>query len=209
MTSAGDPVVAPRSPLLGPLKALAWALHGWCLEHRGATLEEHELAVVDHVRVVLPALLAAALLVTTDDLDPAVPPRMRACPGCGTAGRIINRRRRQILTVCGPVQLVRRWYHCPECSRGWSPTDALLGIPARTRLSRTLERWIVQGATSTSLQDAAATLERLTGIAVATETIRRHVQGQVSTVASVTHRSPRRPSRRPTGRTRWHDGESR
>jgi hypothetical protein len=54
-----------------------------------------------------------------------------------------GRRAKTITTVLGPVRVARAWYHCPECNRGFAPSDERLGT-AGTSLSPGLAEMIAR-----------------------------------------------------------------
>jgi len=52
-------------------------------------------------------------------------------------------------TTCGPLAVVRSWYVCAACGRGFSPADTTLAVAAHARLSHALQAWLVElGATT-------------------------------------------------------------
>ena len=59
---------------------------------------------------------------------------------CGQAARYIGRRPKTLLSVLGPLTLVRACYHCDACRAGICPRDRALGLegtslsPATTRM---------------------------------------------------------------------------
>jgi len=174
MICSRDPIPEPPSFLAAPLAALADDLQAWCRQQRDATLEAHEQAVLARVRRALPALLEGVLVASTRELGPDAPVRTRICPVCGGPGRMVSRRPRQVLTVCGTVRLRRRWYRCRECTCGWSPADVTLHLESAARVSPGVRDWITQVGGARSVREAAALLATLTGLRVAPETVRRH-----------------------------------
>ena len=153
--------------------ALAESLAGWCEEGRDGRLEEHEDAVLERVRQVLPTLLRAVVEEATSELAPRVRTGRSACPRCGRKARPHQERSRQILTRCGPVTLERPWYHCGRCHRGWSVVETTLAVGSRQRASAGLLGWLARLGTTTDYREAAELLDELTGVAVGPETIRR------------------------------------
>jgi hypothetical protein len=47
---------------------------------------------------------------------------------CGHLARYKELRSKTVLTVVGPVELTRPYYHCAHCTRGQYPADAELGV---------------------------------------------------------------------------------
>ena len=47
---------------------------------------------------------------------------------CGGAAHYVGRRPKTFTTALGKMELVRAWYHCPQCHQGFSPRDRALGL---------------------------------------------------------------------------------
>src|SRR5215211_3170017 len=159
--------------IVAAVTTLAESLAGWCEEGRDGRLEQHEAAVLDRVRQVLPTLLQAVVEVATSGLAPRVRSQRSACPHCGRKVRPHQERSRQVLTQCGTVVIGRPWYTCERCHHGWSVVETTLGVGSRQRTSAGLLGWLVRLGATTDYRAAAELLEELTGLAVALETIRR------------------------------------
>jgi hypothetical protein len=153
--------------------ALAESLAAWCEEGRDGRLEQHEEAVLERVRQVMPTLLEGVVEVATSELSPRVRVGRAACPQCGRKVRPHQERTRQILTQCGLVTLERPWYSCERCHQGWSVVETTLGVGSRQRASTGLLGWMARLGTTTDYREAAELLDTLTGLAVGPETIRR------------------------------------
>lgn len=162
--------------MVARLEALGVELADWARAHRGATLAEHELGVLGLVRLALPGLLEGVVEMSTPGLDGRHARLREACPGCTQRQAAQSQQERTVLTVCGPVRIERAWYTCSECGRGFSPVDAMLGIACRARLSAGITEWLVRLGAPTAFRDAADLLDRLTGLAVAPETIRQQTE---------------------------------
>lgn len=156
--------------------ALGAELAAWARAHRGSTVAEHEVGVLGLVRRALPGLLEAVVEVSTPGLDGRHAPLPEACPGCKARRRAQVWRERTVLTTCGPLRVARPWYACASCGEGFSPVDAALGIGPRGRLSAGVTDWLVRLGAATAFRDAADLLERLTGLAVAAETVRQRTE---------------------------------
>ena len=152
---------------------LAESLARWCEEGRDGRLEQHEAAVLERVRQVLPTLLEAVIEAATSGLAPRVRGQRSACPRCGRKVRPHQERPRQVLTQCGAVLLERPWYTCARCHHGWSVVETTLGVGSRQRSSAGLVAWLVRLGATTDYREAADLLDELTGQAVGAETIRR------------------------------------
>ena len=159
--------------IVAAVTALAESLANWCEDGRDGRLEEHEDAVLERVRAVLPTLLQAVVEEATSELAPRVRAGRSACPRCGRQARPQQERPRQILTRCGLMTLERPWYSCGRCHHGWSVVETTLGVGSRQRASAGLLGWLARLGTSTDYREAAELLDELTGLAVGPETIRR------------------------------------
>ncbi len=159
--------------IVAAVSVLAESLARWCEEGRDGRLEEHETAVLERVRAVLPQLLEAVVEVATSELAPRVRGASAACPSCGRRVKPHQERGRQVLTQCGVVTIERPWYTCARCHHGWSVVETTLGVGSRQRASLGLLAWLVRLGATTDYREATDLLEELTGLAVAPETIRR------------------------------------
>ena len=159
--------------IVAAVTTLAEGLATWCEEGRDGRLEQHEAAVLERVRQVLPALLGAVVEVATSGLAPRVRGQRSACPRCGRKVRPHQERPRQVLTQCGPVTIERPWYSCERCHHGRSAVETTLGVASRRRSSAGLVAWLVRLGATTDYREAAEVLDELTGLAVGAETIRR------------------------------------
>jgi len=159
--------------IVAAVTQLAESLASWCEEGRDGRLEQHEAAVLERVRQVLPQVLEAVVEVATSGLAPRVRGSRSACPRCGRKVRPHQERSRQALPRCGMVVIERPWYACARCHHGWSVVETTLGVGSRQRASVGLLGWLVRLGAMTDYRDAAELLDELTGLAVGPETIRR------------------------------------
>jgi hypothetical protein len=166
--------------IVAAVSALAESLARWCEEGRDGRLEQHESAVLERVRQVLPSLLEAVVEVATSELAPHVRGGRSACPRCGRKVRPHQERPRQVLTQCGAVTIERPWYTCTRCHHGWSVVETTLGVASRQRSSVGLVAWLVRLGATTDYREAAELLDELTGLAVGPATSRREC-GRVGT----------------------------
>jgi Uncharacterised protein family (UPF0236) len=163
--------------IVAVVEALAEELADWCVAGRDRTLAEHEEAVLERVRAVLPLLLRAVVEQATSGLDVRLVRAREACPGCGQKVEPHGRpRRRQLATQCGTVTLERPWYHCWSCGHGWSVVETTLGVASGARVSEGLRAWLVRLGAAAPFREAAEVLDALTGLELGAETIRRHAE---------------------------------
>jgi hypothetical protein len=172
-------------PIVACLDELGQALTQWVQTHRDAPLAVHEQGVLDAVRIVLPALLGAVVQQSTTALAPAQQRLREPCPTCGTRRDARHQwRKRTVRTVCGPLRYERPRYRCPPCRQAWSPADHTLGVRPRARLSAGLDTWLAELGAATAFAPASALLQRLTGLHVSDETLRRHSERAGATQAA-------------------------
>ena len=164
---------AAPSGIVAVALGLGEGLERWAREHRGATLEQHERAVLELGRQHLGRLLSAVLEQALG-LDQPSARRLRSgCPDCGRRRRPHAWRRRELLAVCGPATVRRPYYYCPPCRRGWAPADAALGVEPYQELSVGLRAWTAWLGALEPPRRAAQVLQELAGVAVAPETVRQ------------------------------------
>jgi hypothetical protein len=119
-----------------------------------------------------------------------------ACDGDGYAGPratcaaghqavYAGRRAKTITTVLGPVRVLRAWYHCAECERGFAPRDEQLGV-AGTPLSPGLREMIARAGAEVPFGKAAALLGDLAGITVSAKTIERSAEASGAAARAAT-----------------------
>lgn len=163
----------PRE-IVAQVEALGAALRQCVREQQGAPLADQEGAVLAAVRAALPGLLATVVQLATPDLAPGIAAVRRRCPGCDRLVRMQSRRPRTVHTTCGPLTLTRAWYVCTACAQGFRPADRTLAVGAHARLSPAFPAWLVELGATTTYREGAALLARLTGLAVAADTLRVH-----------------------------------
>ena len=158
--------------IVAVVSALAEDLADWCVEGRDRPLAAHEQAVLERVRQVLPRLLGAVLEAATSGLDPRLQRARAACPRCARKATPHQIRPRQVVTVCGTLDLERPWYHCADCGHGWSVVETTLGVAGRARLSAGLVAWAARLGAAAPFREAAERLAALTGLELGAKTLR-------------------------------------
>jgi hypothetical protein len=155
----------------------------WAHQHHDAPLAEQERAVLSLVQGALPGLLAAVVQLSVTALDPGMHDVRRRCPACDRRTSVQSWRVRQVHSICGVLRLRRPWYHCRRCRHGFSPVDQTLALAPRSQLSAGLTAWVVRLGATTTFREAAAVLAELTGLVVASDTIRAQSEQCGSAVA--------------------------
>jgi hypothetical protein len=168
------------SAIVARLLEAAKELEEWAVEHRQATLAQHEQGVLGIFRRVMGPALGAVLERALGLDQPAAQRQRAACPECGTRRRPHQWRKRQPVSVCGDTPFQRPYYWCAACERGWVPADEVLGLGAHQILSAELQAWVAETGGELPFQQAAERLGRLAGIELGIETVRTHTE-QVGT----------------------------
>ena len=139
------------------------------LEQQGVpvTLDRIE-SVVTQVKERLGRELQQGIL----DQQPEPPENRAACPACHARARFRETRARLLVTRHGEAQLARRWYHCPQCRRGFAPLDRRLGLDAGTT-STYLRTLIAEWAAERAFARCARDVERTLGIQLGESTVER------------------------------------
>ena len=165
--------------MIAALEGLGSALARIGRDRRDGSLAQLEGAVLEAVRGALPGLLEEVVAEATNSIRLAEVGMKAACPECGARAGVQSWRPRTLLTVCGKVSFERPYYVCRGCGRGWSPADASLELESRSRLSAGMADWLIElGASSTSFEEAAVMLGKLTGLEVSAETVRARTEGR-------------------------------
>jgi hypothetical protein len=92
--------------------------------------------------------------------------------GQGHQAEFTDYRDKTFDTVLGPVTLRRAWYHCAECTHGFAPRDAELGV-AGTSLSPGLTAMNDIAAATGPFAKAAGLLENLAGVQLTVKRVER------------------------------------
>lgn len=91
---------------------------------------------------------------------------------CGAVARYAGRRARTIITVLGPLQLQRAYYHCGECHHGFFPRDEALRIGSGS-LSEGVLRMVGTTASLVSFAETEELLGTLAGVEVGAKQVER------------------------------------
>ncbi len=116
--------------------------------------------------------LAAAALeghLNADHSDYTGP--QRPCP-CGQAARFAGRRTKTFISVLGPLQLERAYYHCAHCERGSCPRDRALGL-VDSSLSPGVLRMVGLVGAMVSFEEGDSLLRGLAGLEVSSKQVER------------------------------------
>jgi hypothetical protein len=157
--------------MLACTEAAVNALAQWAHDHPEADLDQREAQVLEQGRRVLAGLLT--LLATA-----AAPRAPGRCPGCGerAAGLQERQRARAVLSRCGLLRWRQALVTCGACGTTWRPLERALGLAPRQRLTAGARAWLVELGAQVPFREAAGLLERLTGLGVGAETVRRHAE---------------------------------
>ena len=95
--------------------------------------------------------------------------------GAGHQAGYAGSRPKTVSTVLGPVRVMRAWYHCAGCNRGFAPRDEQLGVTG-TPLSPGLAEMIARAGAEVPFGKAAALLADLAGVGVSAKTVERSAE---------------------------------
>jgi len=160
---------ALRAQMLACAEACVNALARWGHDHPDADLDQREEQVLRQGRL----LLAGLLIWVAVAAAPRTPGR---CPACGAWAPepVVRQRPRALLSRCGLLRVPRELATCRGCGTSWAPLDRVLKLQPYQRLTGGLRQDLVQLGIDLPFARAARQLLRLTGLAVGSETIRRH-----------------------------------
>ena len=191
------------TPIVGILEQLGHTLQLLAQREVDAPLAVLEMGVLEAVRAVQAELLGAVLRLSQRSLWPSGATRQWPCPHCGDRHGAQSWRPRTVATVCGQLSFERPWCVCVVGGSGFSPTDQALGLVGQTRLSAVLVEWVVEGGARTSFAEAAALLQRWTGLVVSSETVRQRTEASGAGWRRPMKRRPSRCKRRGRPLPRW------
>ncbi len=111
-------------------------------------------------------------------------PSVREIPcQCGGAAIYRELRRKQILTVVGPLEVWRPYYLCPLCHTGQSPQDVELDV-AGTECSPGVRRMLALVGSQSSFAQGCQQLEQLAGLPVTAKAVERHAEAIGADIAA-------------------------
>lgn len=102
---------------------------------------------------------------------------------CGQTARYHDRRPKHLLTVLGPLQIERAYYHCAHCRQGHSPRDRELDVEG-TQCSPGVRRMLAVVGSESSFEQGRAQLELLAGLEVTTKAVERHAESIGADIAA-------------------------
>jgi hypothetical protein len=102
---------------------------------------------------------------------------------CGQTARYHDRRPKHLLTVLGPLELRRAYYHCAHCQKGQAPRDRELDVEG-TQCSPGMRRMLAVVGSESSFEQGRAQLELLAGLDVTTKAVERHAESIGADIAA-------------------------
>ncbi len=102
-----------------------------------------------------------------EEISPILP-----CPSCGKDARHAGTRPKEFLSVLGPITLVRRYYLCPSCHRGFFPKDRMLDVEGASVTPGVLRMTGIVGA-ELSFEKGAEFLRELADLPVSPKQVER------------------------------------
>jgi hypothetical protein len=95
------------------------------------------------------------------------------CPHCHADARCKGFRARAVVSLLGPLRLLRHYYHCRHCGQGTSPRDGLLGLRDQDLTPAADEAICLAGLLGSFAEAATQTLPRLAGLRISESTAER------------------------------------
>lgn len=143
--------------------------------------EEHVLAEMEHqVMRSIKELGNALLTGLCTLLTPHYPERELPC-SCGGVACYQRDRPAEVLTILGPLHLMRPYYACASCHHGFAPLDQQLELCAGSVSAALEEVLALLGAREDSFEAAVPVVEKLTLVQVCPNSVRHATErlGQV------------------------------
>jgi len=140
---------------------------GQVLEGGETDLEAWEMGLRDRMHRVGAVLLEQLLNADGGGYQGSRP----SCPQGHTAV-FVKHRSKQVLTVLGPAEVRRAYYHCPTCQAGMIPRDDALDIVGSS-FSPGVRRMMSRVGSKESFQDGRQDLKELAGLEVTTKQVER------------------------------------
>ena len=116
--------------------------------------------------------IAARVLETALNSDTRDYKGPAASCACGKVARYAGRRGKTIITVLGPLELQRAYYHCAACGHGFFPRDEALRIGSSS-LSEGVLRMVGTTASLVSFAETEELLRTLSGVQVGAKQVER------------------------------------
>ncbi len=128
-------------------------------------------AVETALRAALHQAGAAALSELLQYDAPAPDQRRLPCP-CGHFAQYREQRAKPVLTVLGPVEMVRPYYLCPHCHQGQFPADLEWDVE-KTELSPGVRRMLAVVGQAAPFDHGRQQMKLLAGLEVTTKAVER------------------------------------
>ena len=115
------------------------------------------------------------------------PPQQTTIPcSCGHSAKYKELRPRPVLTVIGPVEILRPYYVCAHCNHAPNPTDAALDI-VKTDDSPGVRRMMALVGSESPFRLGRQQLEWLAGLQVTVKAVERHSEQIGADIAAREH----------------------
>ena len=103
------------------------------------------------------------------------------CPFCGKSNAWYKGKRlRQVVTLAGPLTLVRAYYHCRRCQRGVCPEDSRRHLPQGTNFSTRVAQEVACLSACLPFAQAVKTLARFCPVTVSAASAERLSRTQLA-----------------------------
>lgn len=109
------------------------------------------------------------------------------CPHCGESARCHGFRHRRLVSLFGPLDYARHYYHCRSCHRGHAPLDDLIGLQSHDLTSAADEVVCLAGLVDSFAAGAQKILARLCGLHLSESTVQRSTEAAGERLAEAQH----------------------
>ncbi|MHB8369482.1 MAG: ISKra4 family transposase [Leptospirales bacterium] len=134
---------------------------------RTVDLEALEKALRSRALEVGARILERHLNQVEEDVSPVLP-----CPSCQKDAHYAGTRTKEVLSVLGPLALVRRYYHCSSCHEGFFPKDRMLDVEGSSVTPGVLRMTGIVGA-ELSFEKGAEFLRELADLRLSPKQVER------------------------------------
>lgn len=99
------------------------------------------------------------------------------CPHCGNDAKFVAHRRKGFVSLLGHLELVRSYYHCRACGKGYFPWERSLGLSPQRLTPGASEVVSMLGVQTSFAEASERTLRKATGLRVSESTVERTTEG--------------------------------
>ena len=155
------------------MKSLLEMVAQWCRENVKAKDVDEAEQIAQLVGRQVAGVVAQVSIGELDEKDTA--PASRIDCECGRRAEYKVKRARGIATLCGPVTVVRAYYYCPHCKRGYTPWDRRQGLDQH-QWTASVKALVAEVAGCLTYQETVRLLKRTCDLGVQVRSAEQIVQ---------------------------------